>query len=102
MRRPAHGYRNPRAQSENRRSAEMYGAGVTTEAISFLIEFDREAVFSCIISPDLSWLFEVNRDRVVARLPGVSSWRWRCVSAVACRGCTRCGRACAGLPGCGT
>jgi hypothetical protein len=32
----------------------MYGAGVTTEAISFLIEFDREAVFSCIISPDLS------------------------------------------------
>jgi hypothetical protein len=32
----------------------MYGAGVTTEASSFLIEFDREAVFPCIISPDLS------------------------------------------------
>jgi hypothetical protein len=33
---------------------EVLGAGVTTEAISFLIEFDREAIFSCIISPDLS------------------------------------------------
>ena len=49
-----------------------------------------------------SGLFEVNRDRVVVRLPGVSSWRWCCVSAVVCRGCTQCGRACAGLPGCGT
>ena len=48
-----------------------------------------------------SGLFEVSRDRVVVWLPGVSSWRWRCVSVAVCLGCTRCGRACAGWPGCG-
>ena len=51
---------------------------------------------------DLIGLFEVNRDRIVFWLPSVSSWRWRCVSAAACPGCRRCGRACAGWPGCGT
>ena len=47
------------------------------------------------------WLFEVNRDGVSGRLPGVFSWRLRCVMGVLCRGCRRCGRACADWPGYG-
>jgi hypothetical protein len=47
-------------------------------------------------------LFEVNRDGVLVRLPGVFSCWLRCVICAACRGCRRCGRACAGWPGCGT
>ncbi len=46
-------------------------------------------------------LFEVNRDGVSGRLPGVFSWRLRCVMGVLCRGCRQCGRACADLPGYG-
>jgi hypothetical protein len=46
--------------------------------------------------------FEVNRDRVSVRLHGVSRCWLRCVSGVGFRGCMRCGRACAGLPGYGS
>lgn len=60
------------------------------------------AALAGALSNMASRLVEVNRDRVVAWLPGVFSWRWRCVSAVVCRGCRRCGPACAGWPGCGT
>ena len=47
-------------------------------------------------------LFEVNRDGVLVRLPGVVSCWLRCVICVGGRGCRRCGRACAGSPGSGT
>ena len=47
-------------------------------------------------------LFEVNRDGVLVRLPGVFSCWLRCVICVGGRGCRRCGRACAGWPGYGT
>ena len=47
-------------------------------------------------------LFELNRDGVSGRLPDVFSWRLRCVMGAVCRVCRRCGRACAGLPGCGS
>jgi hypothetical protein len=46
-------------------------------------------------------LFELNRDGVSGRLPGVFSWWLRWVMGVLCRGCRRCGRACADLPGYG-
>ena len=61
---------------------------------------DVEQALQSVQLPDKG-LFEVNRDRVAVWLPGVSSWWWRCVSAAVCRGCTQCGRACAGWPGCG-
>jgi len=47
------------------------------------------------------WLFELNRDGVSGWLPGVFSWRLRCVMGAVCHGCRRCGRACAGSRGCG-
>jgi hypothetical protein len=47
-------------------------------------------------------LFEVNRDGVLVRLPGVFSCWLRCVICVGGRGCRRCGRARAGSPGSGT
>ena len=47
-------------------------------------------------------LFELNRDRLSGRLPGVFSSRLRWVMGVLCRGCRRCGRVCAGSPGYGT
>ena len=51
---------------------------------------------------EVKGLFEVNRDRVSALLLCVFSWWLRCVMNVLCRGCRRCGRACADLPGYGT
>ena len=51
--------------------------------------------------PPLYWLFEVNRDGVSGWLPGVFSWRLRCVMGVLCRGCRQCGRADADWPGYG-
>src|SRR5216683_1592454 len=45
-------------------------------------------------------LFEVNRDLVAVRLPGVVSG-WRRLVAGSGRGCRRCGPGAAGLPGCG-
>ncbi len=40
-------------------------------------------------------LFELNRDGVSGRLPGVFSWRLRWVMGVLCRECRQCGHACA-------
>ena len=54
-----------------------------------------------VVNSESFRLFEVNRDGVSGRLPGVFSWRLRCVMGVLCRGCRRCGRACADLPGYG-
>src|SRR5712691_9819120 len=48
----------------------------------------------------VKWLFEVNRDRVSGRSPGVTAWRWRCVIS-GCRGCRPCGPGGAGSRGCG-
>ena len=47
-------------------------------------------------------LFEVNRDWAAGWLLFVFASWLRCVSAAVCRGCRRCGRAGAGLPGSGT
>jgi len=47
-------------------------------------------------------LFEVNRDRVAVRLPIATSLWLLVVSAVVYPWYRRCGRACAGLPCCGT
>ena len=55
------------------------------------VKNDRIGRSVIMSADDLKGLFEVNRYGVSGRLPGVFSWRLRCVMGVLCRGCRQCG-----------